>query len=231
MALRYVITGAGRGIGLELTRQALERGVEVVAVVRDPAKSKELQTLAREREGLLRLVQADVTQWADVETLAREVSKSGSIDVLINNAGAFLDGEDDFRNLELNKVARSFEVNSIGPMRVTQALLPLLEKSKDPKVVHITSLMGSIADNSGGGSYGYRMSKAALNMFMKSFANDFPAITTLVIHPGWVQTDMGGSQAPVHVRDSAKGILDVIGKATRKESGRFFDYEGDELPW
>ena len=231
MAMRYLITGAGRGIGLELTRQLLEKGNEVVAVVRDPAKAKELQTLARKHEGPLRILSADVTREADVETVAREVGKSGAIDVLINNAGAYLDGDDDFRKLDLEKVAQSFAVNSIGPMRVTQALLPMLEKSKAPKAVHITSLMGSIGDNGSGGSYGYRMSKAALNMFMKCFANDFPSITSLVMHPGWVQTDMGGKAAPLSVQDSARGILEVVEKATREDTGRFFDYEGDELPW
>jgi NAD(P)-dependent dehydrogenase (short-subunit alcohol dehydrogenase family) len=91
--------------------------------------------------------------------------------------------------------------------------------------------MGSIGDNSSGGSYGYRMSKAALNMFHKTFSIDFPQITSLVIHPGWVQTDMGGANAPTSVEKSARGILRVIEKASPRDSGDFLDYEGDRLPW
>ena len=116
-------------------------------------------------------------------------------------------------------------------MRVTRAFLPHLRQSAQPKLIHITSLMGSIADNESGGYYGYRMSKAALNMFNKSFAIDYPEVISLVVHPGWVKTDMGGPQAPLPPEIAVRGILSVVNRATTKQTGKFFDYEGNELPW
>ena len=116
-------------------------------------------------------------------------------------------------------------------MLVTQALLPCLERAAAPKVVNISSLMGSIEDNSSGGTYAYRMSKAALNMFTKTFAVDFPKIATLTMHPGWVKTDMGGANAPTEKTESVKGLLKVILASSLKNTGQFIDYEGDKLPW
>ncbi|MDR3608796.1 MAG: SDR family oxidoreductase [Oligoflexia bacterium] len=231
MTQHYVVTGTSRGIGLELTRALLAEGHSVSAIARNPEKSAGLSELKKQYVDRLRTFTADVTRDDDVKRVAQELTESGAIDVLINCAGTFLDYHDDFLSIDFKKILQSLETNTLGPMRVTRALLPLLQKSKRAKVVHITSLMGSIGDNTGGGSYAYRMSKAALNMFMKSFSVDFPSLITLVVHPGWVKTDMGGSQAPVLPRDSARGILNVIQRAEREQSGKFFDFEGDELPW
>src|SRR5262249_2933625 len=122
-------------------------------------------------------------------------------------------------------------VNSVVPFEMTQALLPYLKKSKQPKVIHITSLMGSIEDNSSGGYYAYRASKAALNMINKSLTRDHSWLTSVVMHPGWVQTDMGGPQAPTSTRDSAQGIWQVINGLGSEKSGHFYDFKGKELPW
>jgi NAD(P)-dependent dehydrogenase (short-subunit alcohol dehydrogenase family) len=230
MKTHFVITGAGRGIGFELAKQALAGGAQVTALAREPLKAAKLQALHRDYPDTLKLLPADVTSDASIESLLRML-EDRAIDVLINNAGAYLDDDANFERLPLQNVMDNFAINAVGPMRVTRALLPHLKKSKQPKLIHITSLMGSITDNQGGGSYAYRMSKAALNMFAKSFSRDYPAITTLVIHPGWVKTDMGGDNAPTLPSESASGILKVIVGSSPKKSGHFYDFEGNELPW
>ena len=231
--LHFVITGASRGIGFELASQALAAGHRVTAIVRSPHQAESLKRLGAE------VLAGDVTSKKDFEEAARKIN--APIDVLINNAGIFLsdsrgeverdDEGEKFENLDTQHLAKTFDVNTLGPIRVTQALLPLLQKSKNPKVIQITSLMGSIADNTSGGCYGYRMSKAALNMFNKCLANDFPGLIAIVMHPGWVKTDMGGERAPTSPQESAQGIHRVIARLERKESGQFFDFEGDALPW
>jgi NAD(P)-dependent dehydrogenase (short-subunit alcohol dehydrogenase family) len=230
MSIHYVISGAGRGIGLELTRQALQAGNRVSALVRHPEKATQLQSLKHDFADKLQVFSVDVTEDSAVKSFSKQIEKT-AVDVLINNAGAYLDTDSDFETLDLAKVMDTFAINSVAPMRLARALLPELKKSKHPKLINITSLMGSIADNEGGGSYAYRMSKTALNMFVKTFSRDFPEITALVIHPGWVKTDMGGQAAPTSVEESAKGIHAVISSTPHSKSGHFFDFEGDELPW
>jgi NAD(P)-dependent dehydrogenase (short-subunit alcohol dehydrogenase family) len=231
---QFVVTGASRGIGLELVSQALGatgEGNSVFALARDPASSPGLQSLLKKYPDSLRVFACDVTSEADTRRAAQELGAETVVDVLINNAGAYLDSDEDFEELSMERVLESLAVNSVSPMRVTRAFLPLLKRSKSAKLANITSLMGSIDDNTSGGSYGYRMSKTALNMFTRSFSRDYPSIVALTIHPGWVRTRMGGESAPTEADESARGILKVIAGATGKESGRFYDFEGDELPW
>lgn len=230
MSKTYVITGTSRGIGLEMTRQLLSAGERVIAVARTPEKSTGLQELKERFGSSLAVFAADINSDAQIAEWVRKIDPAQRIDVLINNAGIYGDGED-FEALSFEATLKTIETNAIGPMRVTRALLPWLKKSTSPKVAHITSLMGSIDDNTSGGSYGYRMSKVALNMFHRSFSIDYPSITSLVIHPGWVQTDMGGEEATTPVHESVRGILNVISRATIEDSGKFYDYEGGELPW
>lgn len=125
----------------------------------------------------------------------------------------------------------SFRINSVAPLMIVRALQPQLKKSKHPKTIQITSLMGSIADNQSGGSYAYRASKAALNMITKTLAQDEKWLICAVVHPGWVQTQMGGPEAPTPVEESAHGIWKVIQELKSSDSGVFIDYEGDRLPW
>jgi NAD(P)-dependent dehydrogenase (short-subunit alcohol dehydrogenase family) len=226
----YVITGTSRGIGFELARQALKAGHTVWALARGPEKSEKLQKLKAEFPDQLKTASIDVVSDSSVEAFSKQFGNH-AIDVLINNAGAYLDQEADFETLDFKKVVETFEINTIGAMRVTKALLPQLQKSAKPKLVHITSLMGSIQDNESGGAYAYRISKAALNMFAKSFSCDYPEITSAVVHPGWVKTDMGGSNAPTSIEESAKGIHQVIHDLSLEKSGSFFDFEGESLPW
>ncbi len=231
MKNHYVITGTSRGIGLELTKQLLQQGQVVTALSRNSVQAPGLQSLKQKFPETLRLYNVDVRLDGQVLSFVRDLGEATVVDVLINNAGAYLDGDVGLEQLSLQKVTDTFDVNTIAPIRMTQALLPQLKQSKQPKIVHITSLMGSITDNTSGGSYGYRMSKSALNMFCKSFSVDYPEIITAVIHPGWVQTDMGGPQAPTPAEESARGIIKVVQGLGKSQTGKFFDYEGDELSW
>lgn len=225
--MKIVITGANRGIGLELTRQYLARGEEVVAGVRHPERAHALSALT----GALTVLPCDVADTASVAAFAAAIP--GPIDVLINNAGVSGEDEQPLDALDYADVARTLDVNAIGPLRVTAALLPHLERGAQRKIVHITSGMGSIADNRSGGAYGYRMSKAALNMACRSMAVDLAprGLIAVVMNPGWVKTDMGGPAAPTPVEVSAAKMIAVIEDLRPSDSGTFMDYRGRERAW
>ena len=156
-----------------------------------------------------------------------------AIDVVINNAGHYSRDGGPFESLDFDGVLTDFAINAMGSLRVTQAALPAVRRGKAKKIVNISSKMGSIADNTGGGSYAYRMSKAALNMGTRSLAVDLKreGISVITMHPGWVLMDMGGPNALVDNDESINGLLAVIDKASLEESGRFWDFRGNELPW
>ncbi len=219
-----LITGTNRGIGLELARQYAADGWRVHACARNLAKATALKVL----RGDVKLHELDVADEAQIAALAQALGGE-TIDLLVNNAG--VGGADEATDPE--PWLEVFRVNSIAPVRVLQALLPNLQRSKDPRVLNLTSRMGSIADNSSGGSYAYRSSKAALNAAMKSLAIDLKSkgITIAVMHPGWVKTDMGGPGAPVTPKASAEGLRRVIAAMKPSESGAFLNYDGARLPW
>ena len=225
--MRYVVTGANRGIGLELVRQLLARGETVHATARDPERADELTALARPT---LHVHRVDVVEQSSVDALARSIE--GHVDVLINNAGINRPNQN-LRDLDLRLAREIYEVNALGALRVTHALLPHVRRGPTKKLVHVTSGMGSIADNGSGSAYGYRMSKAALNMMSKSLAVDLRAegVISFVINPGWVKTDLGGPSAPTPVEDSARGILARIDEATLETSGTFQNWKGGTYPW
>lgn len=228
--MTFLITGCSRGIGFELTSLALQGGHKVIACVRNPSKSAELTKLRTQYSDRLQVIEMDTSSDASVKKASEQTSEP--IDVLINNAGVYLDSHsNNLSELQSKTVSETFETNTIGPLRVTRAFLSQLSKSRSPKVINITSLMGSIKDNAGGGSYAYRMSKTALNMFGKCLSIEFPKFTVLSVHPGWVQTDMGGKGATTSVPESAKGILNLALESSNKETGKFFDFRGRELPW
>lgn len=229
--MRFIVTGANRGIGLEFVRQYLARGDQVVAAARTPSSSAALCDLARAHPSALVTRPCDVTDDASVRDLASALGE-GAVDVLVNNAGVMgrmlsLD------EVDLADVTRTFEINAVGPLRVTRALLPHLRRSSVRKVAHISSGMGSIGDNNSGGAYAYRMSKAALNMAARSMALDLKRekIIAAVFNPGWVQTDMGGMGAPTRVEDSVGRLVALIDKLTLEQSGTFLDYRGPVWPW
>lgn len=230
--MTFFITGASRGIGLELVKQSLAQGATVLAAVRNPQKAHELSELGKSSGSKLKIIELDASSDASVERARAALGPDLAIDVLINNAGVYLDkGGEGLSDLSLKVLHETLETNTLGPVRVTKALAPSLAKSKSPKVINISSLMGSMADNGGGGAYAYRISKTALNMFTKNLAIEKRGWVVLSMHPGWVQTDMGGSGATVSIPDSARGILKLISEAGSKDSGRFFDFRGRELPW
>jgi NAD(P)-dependent dehydrogenase (short-subunit alcohol dehydrogenase family) len=224
--MRWIITGANRGIGLELAKQLVKRGDHVEAGTRDPSASPELAALEARSERHLRVHRCDVASDESVRAF-RESVGDAPIDVLVNNAGVYGKMQS-LEELDLDDVRSTFEVNALGPIRVTRALVGQLLQSKTRRLVHITSGMGSIADNESGGAYGYRMSKAALNMANKSMSVDYASrgIVAVVINPGWVQTDMGGAGAPVTVSESVRLMLGRIDALTAKDNGSFLNYKG-----
>lgn len=232
--MRIVITGTSRGIGLELTRQYLARGDTVEAAVRSGSQAAALKHLEASSSGRLRIHTCDVTHDGAVADFARAIERADAagVDLLINNAGV-MGKLTSLEALDLADLHAVFEVNAVGPLRVTRALLPLVLKGARRVIVHMTSRMGSIDDNRSGGAYAYRMSKAALNMACRSLAIDLKdrGVTTAVFHPGWVQTDMGGLHAPTPVDVSARALIEQFDALSPEKSGRFWSFEGNELPW
>ena len=229
--MRVAITGANRGIGLEFVRQLLCRGDTIEAGVREPSEAKQLQGLAREAEGRLRIHRLEVQDAASVQAFAVNVGEF-PVDLLINNAG--VSGKwQGLSELDYEDMARTLAINTLGPLRLTAALMPALLKGAARKAVHVSSAMGSIGKNAEGGAYGYRMSKAALNMGVRSMAQDFRAqgLITVALNPGWVQTDMGGANAPLRPEESVRNMRRVIDGLGPEQSRRFFDHDGSELPW
>jgi NAD(P)-dependent dehydrogenase (short-subunit alcohol dehydrogenase family) len=223
MAKNVLVTGAGRGIGLALTKEFTNLGYRVIGTYRRPENAKELL----EMDSVL-AVKADVTDEKSFAPLKEELKKLGHLDVLVNNSGV-IGQKQSLLNFDVSAAIDTFNVNTFGPLRICKLALPFMKQGGT--VAQITSLMGSIKDNGSGGYYDYRMSKAALNMFNMCLSKEFPQVTCLALHPGWVQTDMGGAGATVPVNESARGLLKVITGATLKQSGQFFDYRGQSLPW
>jgi NAD(P)-dependent dehydrogenase (short-subunit alcohol dehydrogenase family) len=207
----------------------------VLATARDPEGSTGLMALQREvGEARLAILPMDVADDAAVEGGARVAAdRLGAVDLLVNNAGVFGPRDDRALAGPPSEVSRVLEINAVGPYRVTRAFLPLLRRGTQPRVVFVTSRMGSIGDRPSGGSYAYRLSKSALNMLGANLAHDLRAdgIVCLLFHPGWVQTRMGGKQAPIQAPDAVAGMRRVAAGATPAQSGAFFDHQGAVVPW
>lgn len=217
-----LITGASRGIGREFARQYEAGGWRVIATCRDPSKY--------DLEG--EVYRLDVTDPDSVAALHREL-KGEAIDLLINNAGIYGPRGLEFGSLDYDSWEEVLRTNVLGPMRVAEAIIDQVAASEKKKMVFISSKVGSITDNSSGGSYIYRSSKTALNMAVKSLSLDLSGkeVICLMLHPGWVQTDMGGASALIDAATSVAGMRAVIDRAGAADSGRFFNYDGNELPW
>jgi NAD(P)-dependent dehydrogenase (short-subunit alcohol dehydrogenase family) len=231
---RFVVTGANRGLGLEFTRQWLQRGDEVFALARDPASSEGLRELAGKHPGRLWTALCDVADDRSVEAAASAVREVWDrVDCLLNNAGVGDRHSASVDSLDFGRLRTVFEINTLGPLRLTGALLGLLKRCPRASVVNMTSLMGSIADNGSGGAYGYRMSKAALNMATKNLAHELgkDGIVAVVLHPGWVKTDMGGPRAPLETADAIAAMVRTIDGLGPEHNGAFLDRNGGPLPW
>src|SRR5215471_21566392 len=221
-----LITGANRGIGLEFVRQYARESMDIIACCREPAKAKELKSIAGASGGKVRVMALDVSKADSIVALAREL-KGAPIDILINNAGISGPKEQGSEKIDPEGWLETFRVNTVGPVLVAQALCENLRMGHGKKLVAITSMMGSTA-NHGGGMYAYRSSKAALNNAMRGHAHEWAqqGIAVAILHPGWVRTDMGGRNAAVAPEDSVAGLRRQIASLGPKSSGRYVDYTG-----
>ena len=227
-----LITGANRGLGFEFARQYLADGWQVYAACRDPVSASELRRLAEDSGETLRILAMDVTDPASIKAAAEELDGQ-TIDLLLNNAGILGPRGQTIGNIDYEAWAKVIDVNTMGPTRVSEAFVDHVARSDRKLIVTLTSGMGSLADNTSGGSIAYRSSKAAVNMVMRSLAIDLAprGLTCVVVNPGWVQTDMGGANAtltPVESVTALRRLIDTLGPA---QSGKFFNYDGREYAW
>ena len=223
-----LVTGANRGLGLEFARQYAAAGWTVLGTVRDVECAEALRNVA----GDVGILPVDVTESRQVEAFRARLD-GRPIDLLINNAGLYGAGGDSLGAVDYPAWEKVMATNLFGPVRLTEAVLDCLRAGRQRKVVSLTSLMGSIGDNINGGSLYYRSSKAALNAAMKTLAIELSGegFRVIVIHPGWVRTDMGGADAPLEAPASVAAMRQVIDRLTAADNGRFFNYDGRVLPW
>jgi NAD(P)-dependent dehydrogenase (short-subunit alcohol dehydrogenase family) len=227
-----LITGANRGLGLEFARQYLADGWQVYAACRDPDSASELRRLADDSDDKLQILALDVTNPVSVQAAAAKLDGQ-AIDLLLNNAGIGGPRGQTIGHIDYEAWMKVLDVNTMGPMRVSEAFVDHVARSERKLIVILTSGMGSLADNTSGGSFAYRSSKAAVNMVMRSLAIDLApgGITCVVVNPGWVLTDMGGSHATLTTVESVtmlRRLIDTLGPA---QSGKFFNYDGREYAW
>jgi NAD(P)-dependent dehydrogenase (short-subunit alcohol dehydrogenase family) len=226
------VSGANRGIGLALVRQISEMGHTIIGGYRVPDRSKELLDMA-ENSDHVSAARVDVTNRDDVRCLYDFINeKSGRLDLLINNAGIHLKYSTPIDEIEPEDILENFRVNVIGPFLTSKVLRPLLAKSDNPKIINISSQMGSI-ELSHGNATPYRISKAAVNMLTKNQALAYidDGIITVAMHPGWVRTDMGGPEAPLSPAESVSQMFDVIDGISEKDNGSFLGYDGKTRPY
>ena len=220
-----VVTGANRGIGLELARQLSARGDTVVGTARDPESASDLRTLGIRVEAL------DVESAKSIAAFAKRL-KATPVDLLIHNAAMGVAGPD-VERVTAEDVESHFRINALGPLLLTQALLPNLRAGDRKLTVAISSGLGSIGENSSGGWVGYRISKAALHQVMRTLSAELSKdrLSFVLISPGWVRTRMGGQDAPLSPEESVRGVLKVIDRLTPRDTGKFFSGRGREIPW
>ena len=220
-----LVTGANRGLGLEFARQLHAAGARVIATARRPEAADELTALG------VRVEQLDVADPASVAALAERM-KGESLDVLLNNAGIFPE-RGGFVDADPAEVLRVYDVNTVGPLRVTQALLPNLRKGDRKLIMNMSSGLGSIANNGRGSSVGYRSSKAALNMQTRTVAMELAdeGFIVVAMSPGWVRTDMGGENANLSPEESVRGMLAALAPLEAADSGSYLNHDGTGLSW
>ena len=223
-----LITGANRGLGLEFTRQYAADGWRVFAACRDPAGARDLAAV----EGDFSAETLDVDDGPQVAALANKLSGQ-PIDVLINNAGIYGPKDVTRDTVVYDAWGQVFRTNAMSPLAVSAAFAANVAQGGQKKIITLSSIMGSIAENDSSGDFIYRSSKAAVNAVMKSLAGDLKSegITVVVLHPGWVRTDMGGPDASIEAPESVTGMRAVIAGLKESDSGRFLNYDGTEIPW
>ena len=226
-----LITSANRGLGLEFAAQYLTDGWHVYAACRQPKSAEKLQRLAQ-KEDKIDVFAMDVTNGSSIHRAAKKIGDD-AIDVLINSAGITGKSGQKTGHVDYASWAQVLDVNAMGPLRVTEAFVDNVARSERKLVVTITSGMGSIADNTSGGSIAYRSSKAAVNMVMRCAAVDLArrGISCVLVNPGWVRTDMGGPSATLSPKESVTALRRLIETFGPAQSGKFFNYDGREYPW
>jgi len=218
-----LVAGASRGLGLEFAQQYAAAGWRVIATARQPQEADGLRRTGAELHPL------DVTDLAAVRRLANHL-RDEAVDLLVANAGVSGPRHMSAEEVDAEAWLETFRVNAVAPLALAGAFRRHVARSRMRKMAAVTSRLGSVASTDGG-RYVYRSSKAALNMAWRSFALDAPEIVAILLHPGWVRTDMGGASAPVAPEDSVAGMRRVIDGAGQPQSGRFFNYTGEEIPW
>tara|TARA_B100000780_G_scaffold273618_1_gene237429 strand:- start:202 stop:888 length:687 start_codon:yes stop_codon:yes gene_type:complete len=224
-----LITGSNRGLGLAFAKCYSENNYNVIACCRNTDIASDLISLSKKYNSI-QIHSLDVSNTDQIKALSNSL-QSQPIDILINNAGIYRPST--FGNIDKDGWMDSFLVNTIAPYEIIQNFLPNLLIGESKKVVSITSKMGSIDDNTSGGSYIYRSSKTALNSMMRSLSHDLlsQGISTLTLHPGWVKTDMGGAGAWIDANESVKGMMNQIEKLSINNSGQYIDYAGKSINW
>jgi NAD(P)-dependent dehydrogenase (short-subunit alcohol dehydrogenase family) len=229
--MSILITGTNRGIGLEFVKHYLKNNEKVIATCRNKNSAKDLLELENTTSNLS-LVELDVSNPDSINEFSLKITDQ-PVDIFINNAGVFGPRNNEFGNFNAKEWLDVFNINTIAPILITQKILKNLRLGKNKKLVFISSKVGSIEENTGGGMYIYRSSKTALNQVIKSLSIDFKDENFIVaaLHPGWVQTDMGGPNALIDTKTSVKGMTEVIDSLVLKNSGRFYNYDGSSIPW
>jgi len=218
-----LITGANRGLGLEFVRQYAAAGWRVLATVRDPLSGRATSEAGGE------VYVADIADETSLRRLKTSVAAT-MFDIVLNNAGVYGDRQD-FGDVDVAEFLRVVRTNTIAPLKIAETFADRMDGRRI--IAAVSSKMGSVADNGSGGSYAYRASKAALNMVVKGLAADLRprGITTVALSPGWVRTDMGGAAAPLEASEAVAGMRAVLDRLSPADSGKFFHFDGTELPW
>jgi len=226
-----LLTGSNRGIGLELARVFARQSWRVFATCRAPEQAQDLQALAAEHP-LVSIHPLEMTDADQMSRLATDL-KDLPIDILFNNAGIFGPEAQGFGDTDVEGWLTALRVNTLAPLQMAERFVENVARSRLKIMASMGSIMGSLAENSSGGYYAYRSSKAGVHMVMKGLAADLAprGIISVVFHPGWVHTRMGGSQAPVSPQQSAAGIQQVLLELSKEDSGKLFDFEGQERAW
>lgn len=230
--MNVLITGANRGIGLEMVNYAMQQGWRVFACCRNPHNADSLFNSAKLSNGQISVHLVDMQELGTIQALSYEL-RNDPIDMLINNAGIYGSDKNKFGSVDVNSWLQSFQVNCIAPLKMVEAFSEQLLMGKRKTVACMSSKMASMADNGYGNSYIYRSSKAALNAVVKSLSIDLKAqnIISVALHPGWVKTDMGGPDAEISTRECVEQLFTHLSTLTIVDSGRFIDIDGSDIPW
>lgn len=229
--MKVFVSGAKSGIGLELTKQLLNKGNFVIAACRNHDKANDLLRLKADKPDELTIIELDITENSSIKAAASAVlNEVDELDLIINSVGVY--DEPVFGHINMNDCVEMFKVNAFGPLLIIQELQWLLKKTES-KIVNISGGMGSIAGVTKGGHYNYSASKATLNMYSKILSKELQTkgVIVLTIDPGWVRTRLGGPEAPLSVEESAGSIINIVKNAVLSDSGKFVDVYNRELPW